>query len=70
MYILLHSCSSPHAVVVALCASSHTHAAGSSASKVENMDCIFSDVAVLYMNKWNGLDKDTLKVLSLPYTMK
>ena len=27
---------------------------------------VFSNVGVLYMNKWNGLDKDALKG-SLPY---
>ena len=36
----------------------------------ENVDWIFSDVGVLYMNKWNGLDNDALKGLSLPYTIK
>ena len=30
----------------------------------ENMDWIFSDVGVLCMNRWNGLDNDALKEFS------
>lgn len=34
------------------------------------VDWILSDGGVLYMKKWNGLDNDALKGLSLPYAMK
>ena len=30
----------------------------------ENMDWIFSDVGVLCMNRWNGLDNDALEEFS------
>ena len=55
-----------------LCMPQGPHAAGTECKqgRRENLDWIFSDVGVLYMNKWNGLDNDALKGLSLPYTMK
>ena len=72
MSILLHSCSSPHAVLVALCASRYTCCRYEcKQGRRENVDWIFSDVGVLYMNKWNGLDNNALKGLSsLHYKVK
>lgn len=58
----IHSCST-HAVLV-----SSGCLKVDSASKVagrQNMDWIFSDVCVLCVNKWGGLDQG-LKRLSLP----
>ena len=58
-------------VLDAPCASRYTHAAGEcKQGRRENVDWMFSDVGVLYMNKWNGLYNGALKGLSLPYTMK
>ena len=52
-----------------LCVLQGTHAAGTECKPGlrENVD----DVGVLYMNKWNGLDNDTLNGLSsLHYDVK
>ena len=53
-----------------VCVKVHTADAKCKQRRRENVDWIFSDVGVLYMNKWNGLNNDVLKEFSRAYTMK
>lgn len=55
--------SSPNALLFGSVCFQGSHAAGtdSECGHRKNVDWIFSDVGVLYMNRWNGLDNDALK---------